>query len=68
MDECLKEVHGQARDAFLMWRSYNNPKKGLLYETMKSIKANLKLMQWKCQANKDKHACNSRAKKLLELN
>ena len=64
-NDCLKELHSQARDAFLLWRSFNSPRHGVLCDSMKRTRASFKLMLRKCRSDKDIHVANSIAKKLL---
>ena len=39
---CCKEVHNAARDAFLLWRTHNSPKHGMMFENMRLTKTQFK--------------------------
>ena len=67
-NECCKELHSRARDAFLNWRENNSPKTGLSFKIMRGTKAQFKLALRKCRRNKDRLSSDLLAKKLLNKN
>lgn len=60
-----KDAHYQARQAFLLWRSYGSPKQGTVYEIMKSTRANFKLLLRKCKIEKENNVADSLAQNYL---
>ena len=51
-NEFCKELHSEARRAFLDWRASSSPKHGIVYSTMRSTRAAFKLALRKCRADK----------------
>ena len=67
-NECVKELHSQARDAFLLWRRCSSPRSGMIYDVMRQSRSRFKLALRKCRADRDKHMSDSLATKLLKNN
>ena len=64
-NEWVKEYHSQARDAFLMWRSKDSPRTGLMFDTMKRTRAAFKLALRTCRQQKDRCTSDALANKLM---
>jgi len=63
-DYC-RQAHMEAREAFLMWRSYNNPKHGPVFEHMKKTRCTFKLIFRKCKSGQLKKSADVLASKFL---
>jgi hypothetical protein len=64
-NDCVKEVHTLAREAFLLWRSHNSPRHGPMYNNMRSTRAQFKLALRQCKRDRTRRAADSLAKHLL---
>ena len=62
----VKEHYSRARESFLNWRASGNPRTGMLYEQMRQTRAHFRLALRQCLKEKDRHASDSLAKKLLK--
>ena len=52
--EHCKDLHAQARDAFLLWRSHGSPKHGCVFDIMKKSRAYFKQALRRCKQSKDR--------------
>ena len=66
--DCCKEAHSVAREAFLLWRSNNSPKHGIIFDNMKITRAHFKLLLRQCKQAKDSKVADSLASKFLHKN
>ena len=64
-NEMCAEIHTQARNCFLQWRSAGSPKSGPMYDNMRISKAHFKLNLRNCKADKDRAVADSLANNLL---
>jgi hypothetical protein len=64
-NEICKDVHTEAREAFLSWRANGSKKNGYIFETMKCTRARFKLVLRHCKINKDNIVADSIAKKFM---
>ena len=64
-NEMCAEIHTQARNCFLQWRSAGSPKSGPMYDNMRISKAHFKLNLRNCKADKDRTVADSLANNLL---
>ena len=65
-NEMCAEIHTQARNSFLQWRSAGSPKSGPVYDNMRISKAHFKLNLRNCKADKDRAVADSLANNLLD--
>jgi hypothetical protein len=61
----VKEVHSEAREAFVTWRSHGSPREGPMYDMMRNRRAHFKLVLRQCKADSSTKASDSLAKHLL---
>ena len=61
-----KEIHGLARDAYLVWRDHGRRRQGILYESMKKMRAQFKRALRQCKRDTSVASANSLANKLLQ--
>ena len=64
-NEMCAEIHTQARNSFLQWRSAGSPKSGPIYDNMRISKAHFKLTLRNCKAEKERAVAGSLASNLL---
>ncbi len=64
-NEHCKQAHSDARESFLLWRSYNSPRHGPLYDTMRRTRSQFKLLLRKCKSGQLKKSSDSLAIKFL---
>ena len=64
-NDCCKESHSIARDAFLLWRANGNPKHGFFFENMRKCRAQFKYTLRQCKLEKNSKVADSLAKKFL---
>jgi hypothetical protein len=67
-NDCCKEAHSQARDAFLLWRANDSPKQGFFFHEMRTTRAHFKLILRQCKRSADRKTADSLACKLLMRN
>ena len=48
-NDCCKELHADARDAFLLWRSHGSPRNGPISELMRRSRAHFKYALRQCK-------------------
>ena len=64
-NDCCREVHAQAREAFLMWRRHGSPKHGIIFRNMCTTRAQFKSALRKCKRDSERAVADSLAKKML---
>ena len=64
-NDCVKEAHQAAREAFLLWRSNGSPRQGVLFQQMNSTRAQFKLVLRLCKKDRSQKEADSLAKHLL---
>lgn len=63
--EYCKDLHTQARGAFLLWRSHGSQRQGPIYENMKKTRARFKHSLRQCKRAKDQMNMDQLAEQLL---
>ena len=64
-NDVCKEVHSNARDAFLLWTQNGRPRSGYLLRNMQVTRATFKQVLRRCRASKTRAHADSLARKLL---
>ena len=64
-NEVCKEVHAEAREAFLLWVSHSRPKQGPVFNAMKKSRASFKYVLRHCKAVDNKAKADNLAVKFL---
>ena len=64
-NEMCAEIHSQARNCFLQWRSAGSPRSGALYHNMRISKSHFRLTIRNYKAQKDRIVADSLANNLL---
>lgn len=65
-NDVCKEIHAEAREAFLVWCANGKPKNGYLFDTMKRSRATFKYALRKCKANDSRAKADNLAIKFLK--
>ena len=60
-----KELHTEAREAFLLWRHSGSPRTGTSFELMRKTRAQFKRALRQCRSDKDRQSADALATKLL---
>ena len=64
-NDVCRDLHSEAREAFLLWRHNSSPRQGPLHQLMRSTRAQFKLALRQCRKEKSLHEANSLANDLL---
>ena len=64
-NDVCKEVHANAREAFLTWTANGKPKQGPIFNTMKRSRASFKYVLRQCKANECKAKADKVAMKFM---